>query len=92
MTREPYHPDRLDELALRLLDVSAQLRAMARRSREEQLEAVAMHDKKALEWITRLEQWALKAAGDLELQVHRQSGQRKSQALRKLEDEPPDRS
>lgn len=88
MTREPYGPERLDELALRLLDVCAQLRGMARRSRAEQLEAVEMHDKKALEWIAKLEQWALKAANDLDLQVHRKGGQRKSQALRHFESQP----
>lgn len=81
MTLEAYGPDRLDQLALRLLDVCAQLRGMARRSREEQLGTVALHDKKALEWIARLEEWSVKTAADLEVQVHKTSGQRKAQAV-----------
>jgi len=82
MTLEPYGPERLDELTLRLLDVCAQLRGMARRSRDEQLGVVSLHGKKALDWIARLEEWAHKTEADLEVQVMKARGQRKALAMR----------
>jgi hypothetical protein len=85
MTLEPYGPERLDELALRLLDVCAKLRGMARRSRDEQLGAILLHDKKALDWIARLEEWAHKTEADLEVQVLKARGQRKALAMRNAE-------
>jgi hypothetical protein len=85
MTLEPYGPERLDELTLRLLDVCSKLRGMARRSRDEQLGAVALHDKKALDWIARLEEWAHKTEADLEVQVLKTRGQRKALSMRSSE-------
>jgi hypothetical protein len=58
MTLETYSPERLDRLALRVLDVACSLRQMAADSRENVLDELPLHDKKALEWLTRLEDWA----------------------------------
>jgi hypothetical protein len=69
MTLEPYRPDRLDALALRVLDLAAQVRRMAQVVRENELAAVELHDRKALEWIEKLEKWGVGAEADL----HRQA-------------------
>jgi hypothetical protein len=61
MTLQPYDPDRLDALTLRVLDVCLHLRNVARTARLEQLPAVDMHDRKALEWLENLEHWAIEA-------------------------------
>ncbi len=74
MTLEPYRPERLDDLTLRLLDVAAQLRRMAQLAREAELPAVELHDRKALEWIEKLEKWGVGAESDL----HRQATLAKS--------------
>jgi len=78
MTLEHYTPDRLDQLALRLLDVCSQVRDMAERAREQQLEPFPLHDKKALEWLVRLEEWAQKSAADFELALVRNRGARRA--------------
>jgi len=69
MTLTPYEPPMLDQFALRLLDVAATIRLMAQRAREQDVEDVPLHDKKASEWIARLERWARRAAADLEMRV-----------------------
>lgn len=82
MTLEAYTPERLDELALRTLDVCSRLRIMARRSRDAELATFSLHDKKALEWLARLEEWAQKTESDLEVQVLKARGQRKALSMR----------
>ncbi len=72
MTLEPYQPRKLDEFALRLLDLAAAMRQMARRSREHAVEDLALHDKKAQEWTARLAQWARRAEADLEIRIAEQ--------------------
>ena len=37
-----------------------------------------MHDKKALEWLTQLEEWAQRGAGELEVEIVRQKAQRRA--------------
>ena len=69
MTLIPYTPEKLDQFALRLLDVTAILREMASRCRQSQLEEFPLHDKKALEWSAALERWARKSAAELEMQI-----------------------
>jgi hypothetical protein len=76
MTLEAYDPERLDALALRTLDVCARLRNLARTSREAQLPAVELHDRKALEWLEKLELWAIDAEGELHKHVERSKGNR----------------
>jgi hypothetical protein len=76
MTLERYDPNRLDALALRTLDVCARLRRLASTSREEQLPAVELHDRKALEWLEKLEEWAISAEAELHKRVQLGKGAR----------------
>jgi hypothetical protein len=59
----------LDHFALRLLDLAGEVRRMAQASREHAIDDFALHDKKALEWISNLERWVRKARADLEMRV-----------------------
>jgi hypothetical protein len=76
MTLVPYDPDRLDALSLRTLDLCARLRNLARTSREEQLPTVDLHDRKALEWLEKLEEWAISAEAELHRRVQLAKGTR----------------
>jgi hypothetical protein len=78
MTLQPYTPDRLDNLTLRVLDIASRLRTMATRARGEALEEFLLHDKKALEWLAHLEEWAQKADADIELAQLKQRGSRRA--------------
>ena len=69
MTLKPYDAQMLNEFALRLLDLAAAMRQMAQRSREHHIEDLALHDKKAREWIGNLERWARKSLADVELKI-----------------------
>jgi hypothetical protein len=64
MTLKPYTPDRLDELALRLLDLAGRVRTIALACRQEKLDHVELHDRKALEHLDRVEEWLYKAEAD----------------------------
>lgn len=76
MTLKPYSADELDQLALRILDVCCQLRQMSVVKRDTPELQLAMHEKKALEWLTHLEQWAADARARLEMAMIRQRGAR----------------
>jgi hypothetical protein len=65
MTLERYDPDRLDALSLRVLDICTHLRNVARTARDEQLPAIDLHDRKALEWLEKLEVWAIEAEANV---------------------------
>ena len=69
MTLKPYDAQMLDDLALRLLDLAGLFRRMALRSRENRIEDLAIHDKKAREWIGNLERWARKSLADVEMRI-----------------------
>jgi len=69
MTLEPYSPEKLDLLALRLLDLAGIMREMANESREYGITDLALHDKKAQEWCTNLERWGRKSQGELKLKI-----------------------
>jgi hypothetical protein len=58
MTLEAYDPDRLDNLALRLLDLAVTVRKMGNSCRDAGLDRFELHDRKAQEWLTRLDDWA----------------------------------
>ena len=81
MTRESYEPEHIDELTLRVLDLCCRLRNMSQRSREEQLPGVPLHDKKALEWLGKLEEWMHKAEAELQMAIIRNRGARRAQSL-----------
>ena len=62
MTLIPFPSADLDRLALRLLDLTGEVRRLARRTREQELDAVPLHANKIQEWLTKLESWSLDAA------------------------------
>jgi len=67
MTLQTYSPEKMEKLALRLFDISAQLRGIAQDLRANQLEELRLNDKKALSWCENLEIWALKNRNNLDL-------------------------
>ncbi|RIK82704.1 MAG: hypothetical protein DCC68_05570 [Planctomycetota bacterium] len=81
MTLIPYQADQFDRLALRFLDLAALFREIARRTRDERIEQVAVHDKKANEWIAKLEFWAEEARQRFELAAMRNLGAKKAKEL-----------
>ncbi len=83
MTLETYDPDRFNELALRLMDLTGQLRRIAIRSQQEGLDPLPLNDKKALEWLGKLEEWVLKTEQEVERQSYKALGQRKALAMRR---------
>ena len=80
MTLKTYDPAQLDRLALRLLDLASIVREMATRSREHDIADLALHDKKALEWCIKLEQWASKTRVDLEVRILQDKAERRGRA------------
>lgn len=81
MTLQPYTPQKLDDLALRLLDLAGNVRQMASRQRERGIADLPLHDKKALEWCAKLEQWAHKTRADLEVRILQDKADRRARAL-----------
>lgn len=79
MTLKRYSPDDLDTFALRLLDLATIFREMSRRSREEQLPAMPLNDKKAQEWCARLEHWAVRAQAELDAKARICRAERRAQ-------------
>ena len=79
MTLKPYTPENLDDFALRLLDVAAIVREMARRSRDSQLPELALNDKKAQEWLGKLEHWVYRAQADLDAKIRAARATRRAQ-------------
>jgi hypothetical protein len=69
MTLQRYDPQKLDQFALRLMDLAAIIRQTANTSREHGLADVPLHDKKALEWCANLEQWAHKLRANQEIRI-----------------------
>lgn len=78
MTLEPYTPERLDELALRVFDLSGLLRKMSITMRTEAVASLVVHDRKALEWIAKLEAWSQKTEASLEVAARRARGARRA--------------
>ncbi|MGD9720809.1 MAG: hypothetical protein AB7O59_14055 [Pirellulales bacterium] len=76
MTLEAYDPDRLDQLALRMLDLCARVRTMARQSREAGVEKLDLHDRKAREHLDRFEEWLYKAEAELPRAIMKERGRR----------------
>ena len=81
MTLIPYQPVELDRLALRILDLSADVRRMAQRSREHEVDAVALHGNKIQDWLMRLESWTHDAKARTEAEVNKQLGARRAREL-----------
>ena len=67
MTLQAYSPEKMEKLALRLLDISAQMGGIAKDLRANQLEELRINDKKALLWCENLEIWVQKNRNSLDL-------------------------
>lgn len=65
-------------MALRVLDLCGGLRNLARKSRDEQLPPIELHDHKALEWLDNLEDWLHRAEGQMDRSVHKNRGERRA--------------
>ena len=83
MTLVPYDADRLDETALRILDIAAQIRQMASILRREPDVDLAIHDKKAAEWLAHLEHWAAESQAKLDLALIQQRGIKRAEGYAK---------
>jgi len=73
MTLQAYSPEKMEKFALRLLDISAKLRSIAKDLRANQLEELRINDKKALLWCENLEIWAQKNRNTLDLVLRQNS-------------------
>jgi len=80
MTLQPYDADRLDQLAMRLLDACARVRKIAKLCRDEELDGLSLHDRKVLEWLEKLDDWILRSEGEAARQAHRNQGRRQARA------------
>ena len=74
----PYKAEKLDELALRVLDLAASLREMATKCRDNDVPAAELHDRKALEWLGRLEEWTHKSSADLNVLIMGHKGAKRA--------------
>lgn len=94
MTLAPFPPERLDALALRLLDLAGVVRQMANKSRENVVDEFELHGQKVDEWLAHLEDWAHDGAARLETALIRQRGVRRAQsaATTPVETKPEKRS
>ena len=79
MTLQAYDPNKLDDLALRVLDISCIFRSMAGKARADQPPKLNLQDRKAHEWLNNLEQWARKSEAELEMAILRHRGAAKAQ-------------
>lgn len=81
MTREAYSPDHLDQLALRFLDIAAVLRKMSISTKENDVSSIDLNDRKAREYLDRLELWAHKSAADLDRKILAQRGAKRAKGM-----------
>ena len=89
MTLQPFDAARLDDWALRLLDLAATFRRLAQHVRDEELEGLPLHDRKSSEWLARLEQWAHDAQARCERErLTRQGARRAQEFLQKDQAKP----
>ena len=81
MTIQAYGPEKMNQFALRLLDLASVMREMANSSREQGIVDLAIHDKKAQEWCGRLEEWLHKAQGELEIKIRQSRAKQRALSL-----------
>jgi hypothetical protein len=67
MTLEPHDAQELDRLVLRILDIAGKIRRMSVAAQESPELAVALHGRKARQWIAQLEQWAAESAARMDV-------------------------
>jgi phage host-nuclease inhibitor protein Gam len=78
MTLVVYDADRLDATALRVLDIAATIRQIGAILRENPDVDLAIHDKKAAEWLSYLETWAADCSTKLNLALVKQRGAKRA--------------
>ena len=81
MTLANYTAGQLDELALRLLDIAAIFREMAVQSRQQEIEPLPLHDRKAQEWCDRLEHWAHRARAEMDVKMRMVRATRRAHSI-----------
>ncbi len=81
MTLQPYTPERLDALALEVLDVASMLREMTRNMRENEIESLDLNGRKSLEWLANLTEWTHKSTAELQRQLLHQQATRRAEAV-----------
>jgi hypothetical protein len=81
MTLEIYDAGRLDQTALRILDIAAAFRDMAAALRDDPDIEFSMHDKKAAEWLANLERWTAESRAKLEVAQIRRRGALRAEAF-----------
>jgi hypothetical protein len=79
MTLEPYGPGRLDDMSLRMLDICSEIRQISVRCRQEQIETLGINDKKALEWLGKLEHWLGKVRAESDRAITRNRARKRAQ-------------
>jgi len=57
-----------------MLDLGTRFRRLGKRLEESEIEDIYLNDRKALEWLSRLEQWASKCERELELKLLKHEG------------------
>lgn len=67
MTLQVYDAEKLENLALRFLDIATAVRSVAKELRDEQLGEIKLNDKKALLWCENLEIWVQKTKNSVEI-------------------------
>lgn len=87
MTLIACQPRDLDELALRLLDASAKMRALSKTAQQHELTKVKLHRGKLEEWLLHIELWLHRAEGQVQAAVHEQLGAQLANAA--ASEEPP---
>ena len=86
MTIKHYDAAMLDELALRLYDIAGAVRGMARRTRENGLECLPIHDRKVLQWCGFIERWQHRTQAGLEVEIQAAKATRRARRLAADED------
>ena len=83
MTLVPYDPDKLDDLARRLLDLTYAFHDLARRLRNDQVDELSLQDRKAMEWLRRFESWANGTVQQVDMAVSESRHKRGTEELAK---------
>src|SRR4051812_48010851 len=78
MTLVPFTSEKLDALALRLLDIANVLRRMSNASRDYGVTGFELHAQKPDEWLGHLEDWVLEGEGKLATAINKQRGDRRA--------------
>ncbi len=67
MTIQLYNSEKLDQFALRLFDVAADVRCMAKQLNQCDIEGIPLNDKRFLLLLDEMEAWAIKSKSKIEI-------------------------